>query len=294
MIEVKAVRITSGRNISVTPLADGLPREQGDHVRVLLCERHSRVSVPAGMTGLWCPLSSGIWVEALGSRFFVKRGSVYTSDPDYTHEINVPMRGMSIAVLARHSVWAQLTSSCSESIGSLPVVFPANHVMPVGSRLALLQLVRRLLDRADTTDSRASEHFGQMMMQMQQCFLPLLQRCPGSSVARRSQIFLRLQRARHLIQTSPSRGIDITTLGKLTNYSANQLIRLFRLVFGETPYASLLRVRVEYAQRLIRDTEMDISEVSRISGFENRTSFSRAFKIHSGGTASEFRTSLRQ
>jgi len=246
------------------------------------------------MTGLWCPLNSGIWVEALGSRFFVKRGSVYTPDPDYAHEISVPMRGMSIAVLAKHSVWAQLTSPYYENLGSLPIVFPASHIMPVGFRLALLQLVRRMLDCADATDSLAIEQLGQMMIKMQQCFSPLLQRCPGPSLARRRQIFLRLQRARHLIQTSPSRSIDITTLGKLTNYSANQLIRLFRLIFGETPYLSLLRVRVEYAQRLIRETEMDISEVSRISGFENRTSFSRAFKIHSGGTASEFRISLRQ
>lgn len=281
VIEVKAARIASGRTFGLTSSAlDAMQHQADEDVHVLLCERYSRVSVPAGMVGLWCPLSSGIWAEALGSRFFIKRGNVYTSDLDYSHEISAPMHGVCIGVLARHSVWCQLMSMSSKDGSALPMVFPANHAKPVGLRLALLQMVRRTLGGSESTSKSGAEHFGQLMVQMQEHFSLMLQRCPGSSEARRRQIFLRLQRARHLIQTSPSRNIDISTLGALTNYSANQFIRLYSRIFDETPYSSLLRTRVEFARNLIRDTNMGFSEVSRLSGFENRTSL----HVHSKST----------
>ncbi|QBB70121.1 AraC family transcriptional regulator [Pseudolysobacter antarcticus] len=295
MIEVKAARIASGRTFSLLSSASDAMQRQGDEgIHVLLCEAYSRVSVPAGMVGLWCPLSSGIWAEALGSRFFIKRGNVYTSDLDYPHEISAPVHGVCIGVLAKHSVWCQLMSMSSKDGSVLPVVFPANDAKPVGLRLTLLQMVRRTLSSSELPGKSAAEHFGQLMVQMQEHFSLMLQRCPGSSEARRRQIFLRLQRARHLIQTSPSKNIDISRLGVLTNYSANQLIRLYGRIFGETPYSSVLRTRVELARSLIRDTNMGFSEVSRLSGFENRTSFARAFKIYSGTTASSFRIALRK
>jgi len=294
VIEIKSARIAAGRSICLSATTDAAAQESDEGMHVLLCERYARVAVPAGMVGLWCPLSSGIWVEALGARFFVRRGNVYTSDFDHAHDISSSMHGACVGVVAKHSTWSQLMAMFAQDASVCPVVFPANHPMPAGSRLALLQLVRRALHGSQTAAPSRAEHFGQLMVQMQQHFSPMLQRCPGTSEVRRRQIFLRLQRARHMIQTSPSRNIDISTLGALTNYSANQLIRLYHRIFGETPYSSLLRTRVEFARHLIRETNMGISEVSRVSGFENRTSFARAFKMHCGSTASSFRNSLRQ
>jgi len=292
MIQIKAARIASGRNISLTPTSE-TQRNSESSIHVLLCERYSHVTVPAGMVGLWCPLHDGVWAEALGARFFVRRESVYTSDPDYGHEISVPMRGASIAILARHSVWCQLMSMCPADRHVLPTVFPANQTTPVGLRLAMLHLVRKALDGPDLAESQLIEYFGQLMLKMQRHFLPLLQRCPGSSNARRCQIFLRLQRARHLIQTDPSRNIDISALAAISNYSSSQFIRIFNRVFGETPYSQLLRLRIEFARQLIRETRMNMNDVWRASGFENRASFTRSFKMHSGSTASAFRSSLR-
>ncbi|QBB70115.1 AraC family transcriptional regulator [Pseudolysobacter antarcticus] len=294
MIEVKAARIPPGRYVTLAQAGDGLQSDWNTGMQVLLCDRYSRVAVPAGVVGLWCPLSAGIWIEALGSRTFVKKGNGYTSDAEYAHEVSMPMHGASIAILARHAVWAKFMAMYSGEISQLPAVFPASQSMPVSMRLALLRLTRSALRSGDTLERLMGDRFGQVMLQMQQHFSPFIQRCPGSSAARKRQIFSRLQRVRHLIQTSPAKDVDISTLAILANYSPNQLIKLFNRVFGETPYFSLVRTRIEFARRLISETNMDISEISRASGFENRTSFARAFKIHSGSTASSFRYAARR
>lgn len=294
MIEVRATRIPPGRYVSLGQNNDLAPMEWSNGMQVLLCDRYSRVVAPAGMVGLWCPLSSGIWVESLGSRTFIKKGNGYTSDAEYAHEVSMPIHGSSIAILARHAVWAQLMARFSDDVSQLPVIFPASHAMPISVRLALLRLARSALESADSTEKWIGDQFGQVMVQLQQSFSPMIQRCPGSSAARKRQIFARLQRVRHLIQTSPAKDIDIATLAILANYSPNQLIKLFNRVFGETPYFSLVRTRIEFARRLISETNMDISEVSRASGFENRTSFARDFKIHSGSTATSFRYAARR
>ena len=253
MIEVKATRIPAGRYVSLGQGAEVAHADWNNYMQVLLCDRYSRVMVPAGMVGLWCPLSSGIWIESLGARTFIKKGNGYTSDAEYTHEVSMPIHGSSIAILARHSVWAQFMTRFSDDVSQLPVIFPAGHAMSITMRLALLRLVRSALRSSEMTEKWIGDQFGQIMLQLQQPLAPMIQRCPGSSAARKRQIFARLQRARHLIQTSPARDIDIATLAVLANYSPNQLIKLFNRVFGETPYFSLVRTRIEFARQQFRE-----------------------------------------
>lgn len=288
----KSIQVASGRCCDIGAAAEHEFDSAGG-IKVLLCERHSRVVVPAGMVGMWCPLTHGVWVEATGSRFFVKRGSIYISDSEYGHEVTIPMRGLGIAIVAKRSVWYSLMSISARESELMPVVFSTIQRAPIAERAALLRLVREIFVTGERLAASSADCAGQLMAKVQHRLSPLFQRCPGSSIDRRSHIFMRLQRARHLIQIGFSKEIDINALATLANYSHSQLIRHFTRVFGESPYSCLLRTRIENAHELIRETSMNISDISRMIGFDNRASFARSFKRCSGGTASSFRSSIR-
>ena len=71
-------------------------------------------------------------------------------------------------------------------------------------------------------------------------------------------------------------------LAALAGVSLRQLERLFSLHLGETIGACYLRIRLEKAAELLRNTGMTITAVSVVCGFQNGAHFARAFKLRFG------------
>jgi AraC family transcriptional regulator, carnitine catabolism transcriptional activator len=75
---------------------------------------------------------------------------------------------------------------------------------------------------------------------------------------------------------------DRRELAKLAGLSLRQLERLFSADLGQTIGESYLRLRLEKAAELLRNTGMTITAVSVACGFQNGSHFSRAFKARFG------------
>jgi len=71
---------------------------------------------------------------------------------------------------------------------------------------------------------------------------------------------------------------DRRQLAKLAGLSLRQLERLFSADLGQTIGEYYLRIRLEKAAELLRNTGMTITAVSVACGFQNGSHFSRAFK----------------
>jgi len=71
-------------------------------------------------------------------------------------------------------------------------------------------------------------------------------------------------------------------LAELAGISLRQLERLFSTHLGETIGECYLRIRLEKAAELLRNTGMAITAVSVACGFQNGSHFSRAFKARFG------------
>ena len=64
---------------------------------------------------------------------------------------------------------------------------------------------------------------------------------------------------------------------------------------GEKFTSMITRLRVEYAQRLMREhPDMLLDDVADESGFSSRTTFFRSFKAHTGATPQEWKKSLQK
>jgi AraC family transcriptional regulator len=72
--------------------------------------------------------------------------------------------------------------------------------------------------------------------------------------------------------------------------SVFHLVRVFKEATGETPHRFLTKLRVEEAQRLLRDDDLSVAEIASRCGFASPGAFSTAFLRHTGVRPSTYRT----
>ena len=118
-----------------------------------------------------------------------------------------------------------------------------------------------------------------------------LARCPGRTATRRLQVYGRLQRARLFIEGHPEEIPRLASLAELTRFSPWYFSKAFTRVFGCNPQHLGKQVRLKHARCLL-DSELSIGEIAAASGFENSSSFARAFHERFGASASALRSQL--
>lgn len=83
--------------------------------------------------------------------------------------------------------------------------------------------------------------------------------------------------------------LDQEDLAAIFGKSARHLERIFKSVLQETPKSYYLGLRLEEARNLLADTTLSILEVAIATGFNSRSSFSKAFRNRFGESPSRFR-----
>lgn len=83
--------------------------------------------------------------------------------------------------------------------------------------------------------------------------------------------------------------ISISELGALIYRSDSQTTRIFKKNFGMTPYEYSLKLRMQAACQLLRNTRMSVKEISASLGFSNEHYFSSCFKERVGFTPMQYR-----
>ena len=80
-------------------------------------------------------------------------------------------------------------------------------------------------------------------------------------------------------------------LCKHISMSESQAIRLFKKSFGTTPYTYVLRKKIDFAKKLLIDTNLSVKEIATKLCFSDEYYFSNIFKEKVGCPPSQFRRS---
>lgn len=75
---------------------------------------------------------------------------------------------------------------------------------------------------------------------------------------------------------------SLQKLCRKAGLNADKLKRGFKYLYGLPPHAYQRKLRMEEAQRLLKTTEMTIQEIAWAVGYEQLSSFCKAFKKFSG------------
>ncbi|MGJ1322537.1 AraC family transcriptional regulator [Sphingobacterium faecium] len=100
----------------------------------------------------------------------------------------------------------------------------------------------------------------------------------------------RIIRVLDYINQNLDKPIDLSVLAHVAFFSPYHFHRIFTFMVGETPNNYVSRIRLEKAARILQnDSKPSISDIAFKCGFDNISSFSRAFKRYFDMSAKEFR-----
>ncbi len=99
--------------------------------------------------------------------------------------------------------------------------------------------------------------------------------------------------ALRFIRENACSGISVSDILKAVPLSRRMLEHRFQKLVQRTPHAEIIRIRIERACRLLRETNLTLSDITMRSGFSNPDYFSVAFKKHVGLTPRTYRRNNR-
>ncbi len=101
----------------------------------------------------------------------------------------------------------------------------------------------------------------------------------------------RIHHAKHILVNNLANPPSLSNLARQVNLNDFKLKQGFRQVFGTTAFGYLHQHRMEQAQLLLRERDLNIAEISQVVGYANPSQFSAAFKKKFGVTPKAFQLS---
>jgi len=276
----------------MTPQDQDLRRS--DALIITICEEKSITALAPGLISIFCcivgesAISSGNEIRPL------KRGDILVCDAHAQHELTIATQSACLLIVGSAQAWKVNGRRVASNKRWLSVPVPATYRHSRSACAAFLRVARESAGGRTTGETVRIRALIDQVETFQRGLIECIARCPGSSEARKRAVYMRLQRARNLVETAANDDLDISKLAHAANYSIGHFITLFRLVFGETPYAAISRCRLANARGLLGESDLAVGEIAQSSGFPSPSSFTRAMKKHTGKSATEFRLAQRR
>jgi AraC-like DNA-binding protein len=112
---------------------------------------------------------------------------------------------------------------------------------------------------------------------------------PAMRAATREEIYRRIYRARDYIAASIDLPLTLNEMARVACLSPNHFMRTFKQVFHQSPYQYLTSLRLERAKQLLHQTELPITEICFLVGFDSLGSFSWLFHRRIGISPQAYR-----
>ena len=106
----------------------------------------------------------------------------------------------------------------------------------------------------------------------------------------REEILKRLTRATDYIYTFYHRDLSLDELAAAAFLSKFHFLRLFKIVFSQTPHQFINQVRIEQSRALLKQGKLDIKTIASAVGFNASSSFSRVFYQHTRVYPTQFQS----
>ena len=103
----------------------------------------------------------------------------------------------------------------------------------------------------------------------------------------------KLRRATDYINDNLSRDLSLAEIAEVLDLSTYHFVRAFKQATGETPHQYLLKSRVERAKQMLAETELPLSEISYLVGFNSQSHFTTSFRRLAKLTPKAYRETAR-
>lgn len=111
------------------------------------------------------------------------------------------------------------------------------------------------------------------------------------STSEKKEVF-RLKHMLSYIELHYAESISLSMLAHCANISDSEVLRVFRKVMNTTPVKYLTQYRIQQATSFLTQTDLQISEICSLCGFQDISYFTKVFREIKGMPPAKFRKSL--
>lgn len=166
------------------------------------------------------------------------------------------------------------------------------------SRLRLdrdaLGVAEELGDRIGVESEKARPGHEAMLLSLLTSLMVFVSRRYHDSATSESRSLLQVGRLISTLERGYAEPWDLEKLAALAKLSRASLLRVFRQATGKSPVAYLIELRVAAAKRLLRQGDLEVTEIAHAVGFNDGNYFARQFRLLAGCTPTEFRRRERR
>jgi AraC family transcriptional regulator len=103
----------------------------------------------------------------------------------------------------------------------------------------------------------------------------------------------KLRQVKEFIDANLSENVTLDEMARVACMSVFHFARSFKQSTGETPHEFVRLRKLEYAKRLLAETDWEVRRVARAVGYTNASHFAAVFREKSGVTPAAYRQAIR-
>lgn len=107
--------------------------------------------------------------------------------------------------------------------------------------------------------------------------------------ATRLELFKRLSAARDWIEAHAEQNVSLNEMAGMASMNSQHFLRMFKQVYGSTPYRFLIRLKLDIAKKQIETGNESISDICHQLGYESLSTFSDLFRRQYGLSPTQWR-----
>ena len=104
-----------------------------------------------------------------------------------------------------------------------------------------------------------------------------------------SHVQARVEEVRAYLEANMARDVDMVSVARKVALSPFYLTRIFKAQYGVPPYRYLIRLRINYATDLLRDSVLTVTQICHRAGFNSLSHFITTFRRHVGMSPTQYR-----
>lgn len=117
-------------------------------------------------------------------------------------------------------------------------------------------------------------------------------RIPARRPATRDELYRRVALAYEYAAAHFRDDVPLSALAQVACLSPNHLLRIFRAVYHQSPHQCIMTLRLREAMRLLRATDLPVTEVGLAVGYTSLGTFSARFHQRTGLSPTAFRQTI--
>jgi len=119
-----------------------------------------------------------------------------------------------------------------------------------------------------------------------------LARCYDGERTPESQVLIRIGATIGYLEDHYAGPVSVKQLTEIAGMSESSLLRAFKQATGRAPTEYLLDLRLRRARHLLRNTDLNITEISFQTGFNDSNYFARTFRKHTNSSPTAYRKNV--